>query len=331
MSATTPQEQILGIVNNHWQSCCVGAAAQLELADFLADGPLHVDVLAERTKTHASSLYRMLRALESTGIFTQTSPRVFGNTPASECLRRNLAGSNWAWIRLTLCSGAPVFEGWRGLMLALRNGRPGFNQVTGQGVWEHLQSSPETQTIFNQAMRDLSASISPAVAGSFDWSRFPVVADIGGGIGSQLSSILDAHPSCRGILFDQPAVVAEALDGRIERVGGDFFKDVPVQANAYVMRWILHDWSDEESVALLTNVKKATRAEARLMVVESVIPETPEFDMGKWMDLNMMAMATGRERTAAEFRGLFERAGFALEQIVSTPSPLSIVIGRPIM
>jgi hypothetical protein len=217
------------------------------------------------------------------------------------------------------------------LVLSLRNGRPGFDQVTGQGVWEHLQSSPETQTIFNQAMGDLSASISPAVAGSFDWSRFPVVADIGGGIGSQLSSILDAHPSCRGILFDQPAVVAEALDGRIERVGGDFFKDVPVQANAYVMRWILHDWSDEESVALLTNVKKATRAEARLMVVESVIPETPEFDMGKWMDLNMMAMATGRERTAAEFRGLFERAGFALEQIVPTASPLSIVIGRPIM
>ena len=145
-----------------------------------------------------------------------------------------------------------------------------------------------------------------------------------------MSSILDAHPSCRGILFDQPAVVAEAPDGRIERVGGDFFKDVPVQADAYVMRWVLHDWSDEESVALLTNVKKAAKADARLMVVESVIPETPEFDMGKWMDLNMMAMSTGRERTAAEFRDLFGRAGFALEQIVPTPSPLSIVIGRPV-
>jgi hypothetical protein len=331
MSPASPQEQILGIVINHWQSCCVGAAAQLELADLLADGPLHVDVLAERTHTHAPHLYRMLRALESTGIFTQTSPRVFGNSPASECLRRNLPGSNWAWIRFTLCAGAPVFEGWRGLMLSLQNGRPGFDQVTGQGAWEHLQSSPQTHTIFNQAMRDLSASISPAVAGSFDWSRFPVVADIGGGIGSQLSSILDAHPSCRGILFDQPAVVAAAPDGRIERVGGDFFTDVPVQADAYVMRWVLHDWSDEESVALLTNVKKAARADARLMVVESVIPESPEFDMGKWMDLNMMAMSTGRERTAAEFGGLFERAGFALEQIVSTPSPLSIVIGRPIM
>ena len=329
MNGATPQEQILGIVNNHWQSCCVGAAAQLELADLLADGPLHVDRLAEHTKTHGPSLYRMLRALESTGIFTQVSPRVFGNTPASECLRRNVAGSNWAWIRFTLCSGAPVFEGWRGLMLALKNGRTGFEQVTGQNAWQHMQSNPDTYTLFNEAMRDLSASIGPAVAASFDWGRFRVICDIGGGIGSQLTSILDAHPSCRGILFDQPAVVAEAPDhGRIERIGGDFFKEVPVQADAYLMRWILHDWSDEESVALLANVRKVAEPNARLMVVESVIPETPEFDMGKWMDLNMMVMATGRERTAAEFRDLFAQAGFALEQLVPTRSPLSIVVGK---
>jgi hypothetical protein len=167
------------------------------------------------------------------------------------------------------------------------------------------------------------------VAGAFEWSRFPVIADIGGGIGSQLSSILDAHPSCRGILFDQPAVIAQAPDGRIERVGGDFFKGVAVQADAYLMRWVLHDWSDEESLGLLKNVRKVATPDARLMVVESVIPETAGFDPGKWMDLNMMVMATERERTAAEFRGLLERAGFALEQIVPTSSPLSIVVGKP--
>jgi hypothetical protein len=330
MNAVTPQEQILGIVNNHWQSCCVGAAAQLELADALADGPLHVDLLAERTKTHASSLYRLLRALASTGIFTQTAPRVFGNTPASDCLRRHLPGSNWAWIRFTLCSGAPVFEGWRGLMLSLQNGKPGFEQVTGQNGWEHMQSNPETYTIFNQAMRDLGTAIGPAVAAAFEWSRYPVTADIGGGIGSQLSSILDAHPSCRGILFDLPNVVAEAPDNaRIERVGGDFFKDIPVQADAYVLRWLLHDWSDEESVVILQNLRRVARPNARVMLVESVVPETPEFDMGKWMDLNMLVMATGKERTAAEFRELLEGAGFDLEEIVATPSPLSIVVGKP--
>lgn len=330
MSAATPQEQILGIVNNHWQSCCVGAVAELELADLLADGPLPIEVLAKRTQTHAPNLYRMLRALESTGIFEQTSPGVFGNTPASECLRRHLPGSNWAWIRFTLCSGAPVFEGWRGVTLALRNGRPGFDQVTGQNAWSHFQANPQVYTIFNQAMRDLSAAISPAVAASFDWRRFPVIADIGGGIGAQLSSILDAHPSCRGILFDQPTVVAECTDSRIERVGGDFFKEVPVRADAYVMRWILHDWSDDECVAILSNVRKSASPDARLMVVDSVISEAPDFDMGKWMDLNMMVMTSGRERTATEFRDVLARAGLAVEQIVPTPSPLSIVVGKPL-
>ena len=116
----------------------------------------------------------------------------------------------------------------------------------------------------------------------------------------------------------------------MDRIGGDFFKEVPVRADAYVMRWILHDWSDEESVALLTNVRKIATPNARLIVVESVIPETSEFDMGKWMDLNMMVMATGRERTAAEFRDLLYQAGFALEQIVPTRSPLSIVVAKPI-
>lgn len=200
MSAAAPQEQILGVVNNHWESCCVGAAAQLELADLLAEGPLHVDILAERTQTYGPNLYRMLRALESTGIFAQTSPGVFSNTPASECLRRNLAGSNWAWIRFTLCAGAPVFEGWRGLIQSLENGRPGFDQVTGQNAWEHMQSNPQMRTIFNEAMRDLSASISPAVAASFDWSRFPVIADIGGGIGIAIIE----HPRRASLLPGNP-------------------------------------------------------------------------------------------------------------------------------
>jgi hypothetical protein len=241
-TAPTPQEQILGILNNHWQSRCVGVAAQLELADPLANGPLHVDVLAERTQTHAPSLYRMLRALESTGIFAQSSPRVFVNTPQSECLRRYATGSQWAWIRICLCPDFFVEDGWRELMLAVKNGQPGFHQLRGCSPWEFMQSNPEQRTNFNEAMRDLSASITPAVTASYDWSKFPVIADIGGGIGAQLASILDAHPTCRGILFDQPDVVAESRQqDRMERVGGDFFTEIPVQANAYLMRWIIHD------------------------------------------------------------------------------------------
>jgi hypothetical protein len=330
VSGPTPQEQILAITNNYWQGCSVGAAAQLELADLLADGPLHVDALAERTQTHAPSLFRMLRALESTGIFTQVSPGVFANTPASECLRRHLPGSQWAWIRITLSADGLGFDGWRALMQALQNGRPGFDQLRGYPVWEYLQTDPQQGTIFNQAMRDFSASMTPAVTASYDWSQFPVIADIGGGIGTQLLSILDANPSCRGILFDQAQAVAEAPQhSRMERIGGDFFDDIPISADAYLMRWVIHDWNDDKAIEILKNVRKAATLDARLLLVEWVIRETAEFDLGKWMDVNMLVMAGGHERTGEEFRDLYHRAGFELERIVLTSSPLSIIIGKP--
>lgn len=330
MSTRTPQEQILGIVNNYWQGCCLGAAAQLELADHLANGPLHVDVLAERTGTHAPSLYRMLRALESTGIFTESSPRVFANTPSSECIRRHAPGSQWAWIRIALCADAPVFDGWRGLMRAVENGRPGFDQLRGQSAWEYLRSDPQQGTIFNEAMRDLSASMTPAVTESYDWSQFPVIADIGGGIGAQLLNILDAYPSCRGILFDQRQVVAQApRHSRLECVAGDFFVDTLRHADAYLLRWIIHDWADDQAIAILAKLRSAAGPGTRLLLVESVIPETAEFDVGKWMDMNMLVMAGGRERTATEFRQLYDQTGWELEQVIATPSPLSIIVGKP--
>jgi hypothetical protein len=214
-------------------------------------------------------------------------------------------------------------------MQALENGRPGFDHLYGHSAWKHLHANPEQGTIFNQAMRDLSASMTPAVTASFEWERFPVIADIGGGIGAQLLNILDAHPSCQGILFDQPQVVAEAPQhSRMECVGGDFFTEVRISADAYLLRWIIHDWADEEAIAILDNVRKPAKPGARLLLVESVIPDTAEFDMGKWMDVNMLVMAGGRERTAAEFGELYDQAGFELEQIIPTPSPLSIIVGK---
>jgi hypothetical protein len=171
--------------------------------------------------------------------------------------------------------------------------------------------------------------MTPAVTASYDWSRFGVIADIGGGIGAQLSSILDAHPSCRGILFDQSHVVEQAPQrDRLERVTGDFFAEIPVKADAYLMRWVIHDWTDEQSLVILRNVRKVAPPHARLVLVEWVLTDTAEFDTGKWMDVNMLVNAGGRERSAAEFRELYDRAGFELESIVPTPSPLKIIVGR---
>jgi hypothetical protein len=324
----TPDEQILSVIQGYWQSRALAVAAELELADLLSQGPLSVEVLAARSNADPSTLFRLLRALESTGIFQQVSPRVFANTPVSECLRKDHPRSQWAWTRLTLSTGLGQYEGWAGLLDSVKTGNVAYDQIFGRPYWQFLQQNPEKSAIFNEAMRSLSSPMTPAVTAAFDWSRFPVIADVGGGIGSQLVDILNAHPSCRGILFDQPGVIAGRIThDRVQAVGGDFLECVPEDADAYMLRWIIHDWADPEAIVILGNVRKAMKPGSVVAVIEWVIPETPEPNFGKWMDLHMLAMLGGRERTAAEYGELFAKAGLKLERVLPSASSLSIVIG----
>ncbi|HYR44514.1 MAG TPA: methyltransferase [Terriglobia bacterium] len=325
-----PQNQILGIVTGFWQSRALAIAAELELADLLADGPVSVDILAGRTKTDSLSLFRLMRALEGIGIFRQVSPQVFANTPTSDCLRKNVPGSQWAFVRIQLSRDCGVYGAWAGLMDSVQTGRVNFDQFHGCNFWQYLQRNPGTWTIFNEAMRSLGALMTPAITASYDWNRFPVIADIGGGIGSQLVDILNAHPSCRGILFDLPEVVTDAIPHeRVERTGGDFFKSLPAGADAYILRGVIHDWAEPEAIAILKNVRQVMRPDARLVLIEWLIPEGPEPTLGKWIDLIMLTILGGRERTAAEFGELYAKCGFELDEIIPTASPLSIIIGRP--
>jgi hypothetical protein len=306
----------------------MAVAAELELADLLAAGPLSIDALAVRTKTDPGALYRLLRALESIGLFTEVSPRVFGNTPVSDCLRKDDPLSQWAWARLTLSTGMGQYEGWAGLLDSIQTGTGAYEPLFGHPFWQFLQESPAKATIFNDAMRALASPMTPDVTAAYDWGRFPVIADIGGGIGSQLVSILDAHPGSRGILFDQPAVIAGAIPhDRMERVGGDFLESVPAGADAYLLRWIIHDWAEPEALAILRNVRKAMKPGSIVAVIEWVIPETPEPTLGKWMDLHMLVLLGGRERTAAEYADLIASAGLTMERVIPAGS-LSIVIAR---
>jgi hypothetical protein len=322
-----PHEHILAITMGFWQSRALAVAAELELAEVLAQGPLHVDVLASRTRTHSPTLFRLLRALETLGVFSQVSPFVFANTPASDCLRRDVPNTQWAWVRTQLSVGGGVYQGWSGLGASIRTGDTAFDQVLGCSFWEFYRRNPEAGAIFNDAMRLIGKHNSPQVAKSYDWSRFPVIADIGGGIGGLLVDILDAHPSCRGILFDEPKVVQQAISHeRMEAIGGDFFQSVPAGADAYILRWIIHDWSEAEAVAVLDKVRKAMKPGARLILLEELIPETPELVPGKWIDLLMLAITGGRERTEKEYRELLLAAGFGLEEVVPTAGPLSILI-----
>jgi O-methyltransferase domain/Dimerisation domain len=327
-----PQEHILEIIRGFWQSRALAIAAELEIADHLADGPLSLSALAERTQTHAPSLFRLMRALESASIFRQVSPGVFANTPASECLQRNVPGSLWAFVRTIISKGFGQYDAWGDFLTSVRTGKAAFDELYGRGPWEFFHGNPEIWAVFNQAMRAASALITPIVAASYNWRKFPVIADIGGGIGSQLVATLDAHPSSRGILFDQPGVLAEAIPhDRIERVPGNFFESVPPGADAYTMRWIMHDWQDPEAIVILKNIRRAAAPESRVVLIEEIIPDTPELTWGKWIDLHMMTVTGGRERTISEYGELFAKSGFELEKVVSMPiGGCSLIIGRPV-
>ena len=212
---------------------------------------------------------------------------------------------------------------------SIRTGEKAFDQIYGYDFWEFCRRNPKAGEVFNEAMGEVRRGTSPAVNNSYDWSRFAIIADIGGGLGVQLANILDAFPSCRGILFDQPQVLKQAASHeRIERISGDFFQHVPTGADVYLLNGIIHDWTDSEALAILGKVRQAMKAGARLAVLDDIIPETPQFSFGKWLDLLMLTIPGGRERTEIEFRKLLSSAGFDLEEVIVTRAPLSILLAK---
>jgi hypothetical protein len=303
----------------------VAVAAELGLADLLAAGALHADVLAERTGSHAPSLFRLLRALASIGVFAQVAPHVFANSPMSELLRQDVPGSLWAAARGQSLLSLPA---WVGLTGSIRTRKPAFDEVHGQTLWSFMRQHPEAADVFDKSMRALTTLMTPAVTAAYDWSRFPVIADIGGGIGTQLVNILQGHSTCRGLLFDLPEVLHGAIaHDRVERLPGDFFKTVPGGADAYMLRSIIHDWPEPAALNILSNVRSAMTRDARLFLIEMVIPETTAAaTLGFWADLLMLVVTGGRERTASEYKELLNQAGFEIEQIVPTTSPFSIIV-----
>jgi hypothetical protein len=325
-----PHAQLFEIVLGYWRTRAVTVAAELEIADHLASGPQQLHDLASRTHTHAPTLFRLLRALESIGIFKQVSPLVFGNTPMSECLRRRITGSLWAFVRAGMSVGEGQFDAWTGLRGSVQTGTAAFEKIYGFGIAEFFKRNPDSWDLMNEEMRSIQARETPAVTASYNWSRFPVIADIGGGIGSQLVDILDAHAACRGIAFDLPETVVQAIPHeRVERVGGSFFESVPSGADAYILRSVIHDWADPEAIAILKTVRAAAKPDARVILIELILPETPEYTYGKWQDLHMLVVCGGQERTAADYRRLLGTAGFELEQIIPTTAQMSLIISRP--
>jgi O-methyltransferase domain/Dimerisation domain len=331
---STPQQRLDRLICGYWHSQCVYVAAKLGIADLLGDGPLSVDVLAGKTGTHRLSLYRLLRALASLGVFAEEPDERFRLTPSAELLRSDVPGSQRA---MAIMMGEEHYQAWGQLLYSIRSGKPAFERIFGRPVFEFLSQNPEQAAISEKAMVGVHGRETAAMLDAYDFSGFASVADIGGGNGSTLCGILGRHPNLHGTLFDLPGVIERAvqtvekagLGNRIHLVTGDFFQSAPNGADAYLLRHIIHDWGDDKAIRILDNVHRAIDMNGRLLVVESVIPQGNEPFFGKLLDLTMLVIRGGRERTEEEYRHLFGQAGFRLSRIILTATEVSVIEGIP--
>jgi hypothetical protein len=326
--------QVRRILSGVRLSQAVSVAASLGIPDVLADGPRTADDVAAAVGGDATTTYRLLRTLAAGGVLRESEEGSFSLTELGIALRSDVVGS----VRdQAILFGKPyVLAAWGNLEHSIRTGENAFTALNGEDVWTWRSRDPEEASAFNRAMASASAPVGPALAAAYDFGAVGTVADIGGGSGTLLAAILAAHPGVRGILFDQPAVVAEAapiLDragvaDRTHVVGGDFFASVPA-ADAYVMKAILHDWSDEDSGRILRTIRSAAAPGARLLVVERVLGGPNDDLDGKLMDLHMLVMPGGLERTLDEWRGLLADSGWTLEGTCPIVGGWQLIEGVP--
>jgi O-methyltransferase/methyltransferase family protein len=311
----------------------IAVAAQLGVADQLKDGPKSIDDLARAVGADSRSLYRMLRALASAGVFAERADGSFNLTPLGELLR----GDHPETLRgfAAMMANAVNFETWAELPYSVGTGKPAFPHKFGTQWFSWLEENPDEGKVFHDAMTSLSAGAVAAVVSSYDFSGIKNLVDVGGGHGLLLASVLAKYPTMHGVLYDDPNVVAGAreilaahgVEERCESVGGNFFESVPAGGDAYILKHIIHDWSDEECLTILSHCHAGMSTGNKVLIVEMVVPERNQPGVSKFLDLEMLLFLTGRERTEAEYRVLLDRAGFEMTRIVPTPSPYGVVEG----
>jgi SAM-dependent methyltransferase len=319
--------RLVEMINGPWVAQSLYVAAKLGLAD-MVDGATRSDDLAADLEVDAAALYRVMRGLASIGVFRETEPGTFTLAALGECLRTAAPGSVRAYATLT---GELHFRCWAEVMHSVRTGRPAFELVFGTDLYAYLAARPDLAELFEHGVAERGRELHAAVVEALDLDGAGTIVDVGGGRGELLTALLEATPGARGILFDRPEVIAQA--GPIERcevVGGDFFEGVPAGGDVYVLSRVLHDWDDRRAASLLANCRRAMGDGGRLIVVSRVIPADDGPHESKLNDLNMLVMRGGRERTAAEFRTLLERAGFELAQVISTRSAVTVIEARPL-
>jgi hypothetical protein len=298
--------------------------ARLGLADGIGDEPVPVERLASQYQADRDALDRVLSLLAAHGIFSRQE-RGYAHTDASRLLRTDSPSSLRAFPEM---NGLPVFDAvFANLDHSLRTGAPAIELVDPTGLWGYLEKHPEEERVFGRAMSARAAADIAAILDAYDFSRFTTIADIGGGRGHLLSAALDRSPAARGILFDLPTVI-DALDLQHDRItaqAGDFFADVLPAADAYVLMEILHDWADPQCQQILAAIRRAAKPGATLLVIEEVLPDRGTDPGAHTLDVIMLAVTGGRERTLAELNDLLMPAGFTAGTEIQTAGRMRLV------
>jgi orsellinic acid C2-O-methyltransferase len=333
-----PNVVLMQLMMGFYVSRAIYVAARLGLPDLIAGGTQASEQLAAATATHAPSLRRLMRWLASVGVFVEQEDGSFTLTPVGECLRSDVPGS--------MRAGALLFTGitqdaWKDLLYSVQTGEPAFPRVFGTDSFSYFTQHPEEAANFDAAMADFTAFVATAVTAAYDFSELGTIVDVGGGNGTLLAGILRATPALRGVLFDLPHV-AERAKTRLEAVGlsdrcavaaGDFFAEVPPGGDAYLLKHVIHDWDDARALTILRNCRRAMAARGKLLIVEGVYPARIDDSLASRSaasnDVNMLVCTGGRQRSEAEFRSLYGRAGFKLTQIVPTMANSCVIEGVP--
>ena len=327
-----PAEQVMQVATGYMASSSLYVATALNVPDLLADGPKSAAELAKATGAKGDALNRILRVLASIGLFEQVKPGVYGLSPASQLLRKDVPGSLRGIAHFL--ADPMHFNIYANLMHSVMTGESAGEKTVGMPLFEYFAKHPDYSETFNDAMTSFSAPVAGAAVEAYDFSQYGTIVDVAGGHGEVLMTILKASPKSKGVLAEvghvvegaKPRIAAAGLADRCEAVECDFFKAVPTGGDAYVMKHIIHDWDDERASVILNNIRSAMgNKRGKLLLLETVIPEGPEPHLGKFIDIEMLALPGGKERTAEEFKTLFASSGFELTNIVPTKSPLSVV------
>ena len=329
-----PKIVMLQIMSNVLLARSLGIVAELGIADLVGTSPRSTDELAAATGAHADALYRLLRMLASHGVFAEDEQGRFHLTPLAAVLQTTGDDSLRDMIRLRWQDVA--WDTYRALPQAIMTGEPAFDHAHGMAFFDYLATHTNINAAFDAAMALFSDPENAVIAQSYDFGQYSRVVDVGGGQGGFLAAVLSAYPTVHGVLYDQPQVVAEPtylrtadVLERCDLIGGDFFASIPEGGEVYILKRVIHDWDDATSIKILQHCRNAMGPKGRVLVIDGVLRPGNVPDPNKNMDIIIMALTSGRERTEEEFRALYQQAGLQLTRVFATPLPstLSIVEG----